>query len=47
MRWIKQLLDLTDQIASAAAGTPLRNVARETSERMRRGVVSFSTLGEE
>jgi ATP-dependent RNA helicase HelY len=47
VRWIKQLLDLADQIASAASGTPLRNVAREASERMRRGVVAFSTLGEE
>ncbi|RJS47215.1 DEAD/DEAH box helicase [Nocardioides cavernaquae] len=47
VRWIKQLLDLTDQIASAAAGTPLRNVARAASDQMRRGVVAFSTLGED
>jgi ATP-dependent RNA helicase HelY len=47
VRWIKQLLDLADQIASAASGTPLRNVAREAADRMRRGVVAFSTLGED
>jgi ATP-dependent RNA helicase HelY len=46
VRWVKQLLDLADQIADAAADTPLRKVAREASERLRRGVVAYSSLSE-
>jgi ATP-dependent RNA helicase HelY len=46
VRWMKQLLDLTDQVADAAADTPLRAVAREASGRLRRGVVAYSSLSE-
>jgi ATP-dependent RNA helicase HelY len=46
VRWVKQLLDLADQVADAAADTPLRKVAREASERLRRGVVAYSSLSE-
>jgi len=46
VRWVKQLLDLADQVADAAAETPLRKVAREASQRLRRGVVAYSSLSE-
>ncbi len=47
VRWTKQLLDLTDQVAAATADGGMRTVAREAGQRMRRGVVAFSTLGED
>jgi ATP-dependent RNA helicase HelY len=47
VRWTKQLLDLTDQVAAATGDGGMRTVAREAGARMRRGVVAFSTLGEE
>jgi ATP-dependent RNA helicase HelY len=46
VRWMKQLLDLTDQVAAAAADTPLRGVAREAHDRLRRGVVAYSSVSE-
>jgi ATP-dependent RNA helicase HelY len=46
VRWVKQLLDLADQVADAAADTPLRKVAREASQQLRRGVVAYSSLSE-
>lgn len=46
VRWVRQLLDLTDQVASAAGGGELRRTARETGARLRRGVVAYSTLTE-
>ena len=48
VRWVKQLLDLADQVADAAAATgrgDLRAVAREAAARLRRGVVTYSSLG--
>ncbi len=42
VRWVKQLLDLAEQIADAAADTPLRRTAREAVRSMRRGVVAYS-----
>jgi ATP-dependent RNA helicase HelY len=42
VRWVKQLLDLTEQIAAAAADSPLRDTAREVVRAMRRGVVAYS-----
>ncbi|QCC77302.1 DEAD/DEAH box helicase [Nocardioides daphniae] len=45
VRLVKQLLDLTGQIAEAAVGTPLRRTARETTQ-LRRGVVALSMAGE-
>ncbi|MGN6252081.1 MAG: DEAD/DEAH box helicase [Marmoricola sp.] len=41
VRWMKQLLDLVDQVGDAAGGD-LRRVARETAVRLRRGVVAYS-----
>jgi ATP-dependent RNA helicase HelY len=44
VRWMKQLLDLTDQVADAAAETPLRETAREAARALRRGVVAYSSV---
>jgi ATP-dependent RNA helicase HelY len=46
VRWVKQLLDLADQVADAAADSALRRVAREASKRLRRGVVAYSSVSE-
>jgi ATP-dependent RNA helicase HelY len=43
VRWVKQVLDLAEQIADAAGDSPLRRSAREVSRAMRRGVVAYST----
>lgn len=42
VRWLKQLLDVTEQIADAAGDTPLRGAARDVARTMRRGVVAYS-----
>nr|MBA3234168.1 RNA helicase [Propionibacteriales bacterium] len=42
VRWVKQLLDLTEQIADAAGNSSLRHTAREAVRSMRRGVVAYS-----
>ena len=44
VRWMKQLLDLTGQVADAAGDSPLRKVARDAVRRLKRGVVSYSSL---
>jgi len=44
VRWVKQVIDLAGQVADAAAGTPVRDVAREAVTAMRRGVVAYSTV---
>jgi ATP-dependent RNA helicase HelY len=46
VRWMKQLLDLADQVADAARDTPLRGVAREATGRLRRGVVAYSSVND-
>ncbi|MDQ6687581.1 MAG: DEAD/DEAH box helicase [Actinomycetota bacterium] len=46
VRWMKQLLDLADQVADAAGAGPLRDTARECSAQLRRGVVSYSSVSE-
>ncbi len=49
VRWMKQLLDLTDQVADAAAGggdEVLRRAARDTSKALRRGVVAYSSVSD-
>jgi ATP-dependent RNA helicase HelY len=46
VRWVKQLLDLTDQVVGATTSRELRKVARETSQRLRRGVVAYSSVSE-
>ncbi|MGH3367867.1 MAG: DEAD/DEAH box helicase [Nocardioidaceae bacterium] len=44
VRWVKQVLDLTDQVADAAGDTPLRRTARLTAGSLRRGVVAYSSV---
>ncbi len=46
VRWMKLLVDLTGQVADAAAGTPLRGTAREAVGLLRRGVVALSLAGQ-
>jgi ATP-dependent RNA helicase HelY len=46
VRWMKQLLDLTGQVADAAGDSPLRERAREAVRRLRRGVVAYSGLSD-
>jgi len=43
VRWMRQLLDLLDQVAQVAApGSRLRSTAREAMDAIRRGVVAYS-----
>ena len=44
VRWVKQLLDLTGQVADAAGPGPLRDTARDTVRLLKRGVVAYSSL---
>jgi ATP-dependent RNA helicase HelY len=44
VRWVKQLIDLTEQIADAAGHTPLRSTARAVVEQIRRGVISYASM---
>jgi ATP-dependent RNA helicase HelY len=45
VRWVKQLIDLLDQISIAApADAPVRTTARQSVAALRRGVVAYSTL---
>ncbi|CAN5689050.1 DEAD/DEAH box helicase [soil metagenome] len=50
VRWVKQLLDLTDQVADAAGAAEgsqqLRKTARATSAALRRGVVAYSSVSD-
>ncbi|MGI8645287.1 MAG: DEAD/DEAH box helicase [Nocardioides sp.] len=46
VRWTKQLIDLTGQVADAAADTPLRRTARDAVHLLRRGVVAYSSLAD-
>ena len=44
VRWVKQLLDLCGQIADAAGDGPVRDHARIAVDRLRRGVVAYSSV---
>jgi ATP-dependent RNA helicase HelY len=46
VRWMKQLLDVTDQVASAARDQPLRKTARRAAGALRRGVVAYSSVSD-
>jgi ATP-dependent RNA helicase HelY len=46
VRWVKQLLDLTDQVADAAGDGQLRRTARAASDALRRGVVAYSSVSD-
>jgi ATP-dependent RNA helicase HelY len=45
VRAVKQLMDLLDQVAAAAAGTPVAATARRAIDALRRGVVAYSSVG--
>jgi ATP-dependent RNA helicase HelY len=47
VRWVKQILDVADQIADAAGAGELRTTARATVQAMRRGVVAYASVGTE
>ncbi|GAA0601821.1 DEAD/DEAH box helicase [Kribbella sandramycini] len=47
VRWTKQLIDLTEQVADAAGDTPLRKTARAVVEEIRRGVISYAAVVDE
>jgi ATP-dependent RNA helicase HelY len=44
VRWVKQLIDLTEQVADAAGDTPLRRTARSVVDEIRRGVISYASM---
>jgi ATP-dependent RNA helicase HelY len=44
VRWIKQLIDLSGQVADAAGGGTLRATARDVVRQVRRGVVAVAPL---
>jgi ATP-dependent RNA helicase HelY len=46
VRWMKQLLDLTDQVADASGDGALRKTARDTADALRRGVVAYSSVSD-
>jgi ATP-dependent RNA helicase HelY len=46
VRWVKQLLDLTDQVADAAGDGRLRTTARAAADALRRGVVAYSSVSD-
>jgi ATP-dependent RNA helicase HelY len=46
VRWMKQLLDLADQVADAAGDTELRSTARRAAGALRRGVVAYSSVSD-
>ncbi|HEU5045878.1 MAG TPA: DEAD/DEAH box helicase [Nocardioidaceae bacterium] len=46
VRWMKQLLDVADQVADAAGEGQLRETARLSAGALRRGVVAYSSLSD-
>jgi ATP-dependent RNA helicase HelY len=46
VRWTKQLIDLSGQVADAAGSGPLRETAREVVRRLRRGVVDTESMAD-
>jgi ATP-dependent RNA helicase HelY len=44
VRWVKQLIDLSGQVADAAGAGPLRETARDVVRQVRRGVVAVAPL---
>ena len=46
VRWMKQLVDLAGQVADAAGDTRLRKTARQVVDRLKRGVVAYTSLSE-
>jgi len=46
VRWVKQLIDLAGQVADAAGEVPLRRTARQVVDRLKRGVVAYTSVSE-
>ena len=46
VRWMKQLLDVADQVADAAGDSELRRTARKAAGLLRRGVVAYSSVSD-
>jgi len=47
VRWVRQVIDLLDQIAGVPGLDPrVQRICREAITRVRRGVVSYSSLSE-
>ena len=44
VRWAKQVVDLLDQVAQAAASPQTRAAARRAVDQVRRGVVAYSSV---
>ncbi|WP_328992004.1 DEAD/DEAH box helicase [Kribbella sp. NBC_01245] len=44
VRWVKQLIDLTEQVADAAGPGDLRKTARAVTDEIRRGVISYASV---
>jgi ATP-dependent RNA helicase HelY len=44
---VKQLIDLTEQVADAAGPTPLRSTARQVTDQIRRGVIAYASVVDE
>lgn len=47
VRVVKQLLDVTDQIAAATTSAALRRTAREAGDLLNRGIVAYTTVAAE
>jgi ATP-dependent RNA helicase HelY len=45
VRWVKQLVDLLGQVADAATSGSVRSTAQSAVDRLRRGVVAYSSVG--
>jgi len=46
VRWVKQLIDLAGQVSDAAGDPVLRDYAREVVVRLRRGVVTYTSVND-
>ena len=44
VRAVRQLIDVTDQVADAAGDTPVRATARQATAALRRGVVAYTSV---
>lgn len=47
VRWVKQILDLADQVANAAGPGRVRRTARAVGDAMRRGVVAYGSVADD
>jgi len=45
VRWVRQLIDLLGQIVDASADPAVRSAAAQAVDRLRRGVVAYSSVG--